>query len=295
MGAVHSMTGSGRAVGTTKLGELTVEVRSVNGRALGVKTKLPPDLHPFERWIEQRVRARLARGSVTVAADLQRDASTEIGQLVERDQFVAVARHLRELAGEAGLALPTVRDVLVVPGVLQQRSAARTSRDPEPALVTVVDEALDALIAERAREGEATGGAVRAEVNLLREHLESVRAHLPSIRDRHRDRLLDRVNDFLRDRAPTLEPEHVIREVALFAERIDVSEETQRLDAHLGKLEETLSGSGPIGRTLDFSLQEALREVNTLGSKTPDAQVAQHVIAMKAAIDRAKEQAANLE
>jgi uncharacterized protein (TIGR00255 family) len=301
--APRSMTGSGRATAHTEGGVVTFELRSVNGRSLHLKTRLPVELQPFEPWFESRLRARLERGTVTITADFEADAPV-VSDIVDAARFAAVAAHLTELARAAGLAAgPSVADVLAVPGVLRSSGAARTagsggrtSRDPAPDCAAVFDRALDELVATREAEGRATVAGMRADLELLRTARAAVLADIPRIRDAYRDRLLERVREFLADRAPALAPPDVVREVALFAEKTDVGEELHRLETHLDAVDARLAdGSGSVGRALDFLLQEVLREVNTLGSKTPDAAVAHHVVAMKGAVERLKEQAANLE
>jgi uncharacterized protein (TIGR00255 family) len=294
--AVRSMTGSGWARGSTSLGEVTVDVRSVNGKGLGVKTRLPPPLQAFEREFEKRVRARLLRGNVSVTATIVRSGAS-LDAVLDVDRFAAAAARLDELAARCGLTEVTIRDVLAIPGVL------RGSQDPPDApddalaedLTDLIDTALDALVEEREVEGSRTVVAITEHVEGLDSLRQEVAQRAPQVSADYRRKLLERVNEFLDDRGATLEDRDVVREVALFADRVDISEELQRLDSHLARLRDTLDAGGEVGRGMEFLLQEVLREVNTIGSKSPDVAVSHAVVDMKSLVDKLKEQAANLE
>lgn len=294
---VHSMTGSGlgRSAPAEGCDQFVVEIRSVNGKGLTVKTRTPAEVQGTERVIDERVRARLRRGSVLVQVSLQR-APSQAAELVDEARFVAVAKHLRRLATEAGVAAPSVADVLRVPGVIASSSSADDLGGETPAgLTEALDRALDALLAARAVEGAATVATCREQLAALANGLATVEARAPELVAAQRERLLERVNEFLAGRGLSIEPDDVVRELAVYAERTDVAEEVQRLGAHIARAHELLDDGGEVGRSFEFLVQEMLRETNTLGSKSPDVQIAHTVVAMKSAIDRLKEQAANLE
>ncbi len=290
---VRSMTGAGRARGAVSIGDAVVEVRAVNGRGLAVKSRLPSDLSGLDREIERVVRARLERGTVTIAVRVERDARSFEASFDEA-VFAATAQRLVDLAARHGLAAVTVADVLGVPGVLRSAGADPIEelwRELEP----LVAEALDGLVHEREREGAATASAMTALVETVEAGRSSVAARAPALQQEYRERLLARVEEFVTARGVQLEAGDVVREVALFADRVAIAEELQRLGTHLSRLRELLAGGGAIGRKLEFLLQEVLREVNTIGSKSPDVAIAHDVVAMKAAVDKLKEQAANVE
>jgi uncharacterized protein (TIGR00255 family) len=136
---------------------------------------------------------------------------------------------------------------------------------------------------------------VLAELGELERDLAAVRVRAPAVVGEHRRKLLQRVNEVLAERAVAVEDKDVVREVALLADRVDVAEEVQRLNAHIARARVEIERGGTIGRTLEFLSQEMLREVNTIGSKTPDVEVAHRVVAMKSAIEKLREQTANLE
>ncbi|MCA8956883.1 MAG: YicC family protein [Planctomycetes bacterium] len=287
------MTGFGVASGETSLGSVAVECRALNHRGLTVKLRLAAECQGFEAALEARVRSRIDRGAVSMAVAVQvrnvPDAVIDLA-LAER-----VVDELRELAQKLGTAV-TLSDVLAFPGVIPvERAGVRLTREVPDDLLALVDAALDALLESRRSEGASTAAAIEEQLDALERASASVAERAPQLAGLYRDRVLQRVNEFLEGRARTMEPGEVVREVAVFADRVDVAEEQQRLAAHLARGRALLAESGPIGRSLEFLVQEMLREVNTLGSKVLDADIAHQVVAMKTAIDRIREQAANLE
>ena len=290
------MTGTGLASGQTELGAAHVEVRSVNCRSLVVKQRLCSECQGLESAVEACVGRALRRGTVLVTIDLTGQVAKE--PILDQAAAERAVAELRELGSR--LSLPgdlCLRDVLMVPGLFTSagNQRPRISWEPPEKLAALLDRALENLIEHRTQEGATTVAVMTEELDRLQELLVQARARAPAVVEDHRQKLLRRVNDFLQGQARPLEATDVIREVALFADRTDVTEELQRLGAHVGKVRENLIGGGSIGRTLEFLLQETLREANTLGSKSQDATLAHIVVAMKSGIDKLKEQAANLE
>jgi uncharacterized protein (TIGR00255 family) len=171
----------------------------------------------------------------------------------------------------------------------------RATREPSAAFSALLERALAVLVAERLREGIATKTAAADLLAAFAAVRDRVERRMPQVLDDYRRKLVARVNEFLADKARALEPSDVIREVALYADRVDATEELQRIAAHLQRARELLSQGGEVGRSLEFLLQELLREVNTLGSKAQDVEIAHAVVAMKAHIDKLRELVANLE
>lgn len=285
--STYSMTGQGAAAGVCEAGALRVEVRSVNGRGLNLKLRLCPEVAGLEGVFDEEVRRFAARGTVTFVVDRAGGSAAP-----DREAMKALAAELRQLARELDMPADlSLRDVLAVaamgrgPGV----------REAGPKLLQLVREALEQWQSHRQRGGAETVAAMMAEVDRLFELQQQASLRAPQLAAEHRERLLSRVREFVEAHGAQVEAGDLVREVAVYAERIDVSEELQRLGAHLGEIREQCRAGGAIGRRLEFLLQEALREANTLGSKSPDVAMAHCVIAMKSAIDRLKEQAANLE
>lgn len=277
------------------MGQVTVELRSVNSRVLSVKTRLGPETQGLEAALESLVRSRLGRGTVSAAIAV---AGTEHASepVVDVELAAKVSSELKQLATRLGVTVE-LSDVLAFPGVVPSKGKAtpRLSRELSAALRDVASQALDQLVDDREREGGAIVTAMREEIERFIQALSAVQVRAPEMVASYRERLLGRVNEFLEGRAQAMETGDVIREVAVFADRVDIAEELQRLGAHVERAEELLAAGGAVGRKLEFLVQEMLREVNTVGSKSPDVAIAHRVVEMKSCVDRLKEQAANLE
>jgi uncharacterized protein (TIGR00255 family) len=269
-----------------------IEVRSVNGRGLSLKLRIPSGCSGFESSLEERLRARLGRGSVLVVVERTANPST----LPDRATLRAVAAELRELAEELQLQQPGLMDVVQAASSGSGRSEASTSRPLPERLGALFDAALDQLLAHRQEEGSQTVAAIVAQLDEFVRLTDVAAQRAPELISEYRARLLQRVQEFVAANVPTPPPAvDLVREVAVYADRVDVAEEFQRLRTHTDALKKLLTEGGEVGRRLEFLLQELLRETNTLGSKSPDTEVAHAVVAMKSCISVIKEQVANLE
>ncbi|MBL8756454.1 MAG: DUF1732 domain-containing protein [Planctomycetes bacterium] len=289
--ATHSMTGVGLAAGPSELGDVRLEVRTVNGRGFACKQRLPAVAWCHETAIEERVRGAVRRGSVTVVLERVQQAPPLPDPAVLRE----VGQSLARLAVDLGLSPPSLADVLQCANV-GRAADSQTSRPLPPRLSALLEAALADLAAHRRSDGAGTVQAICRDLDQFDALRREAAARTPVLAAEYRDRLLARVQEFVQAHLSGPIPAFdVVREVAAFADRVDVAEELQRLSAHLAEVRTTLDRGGEVGRRLEFLLQELLRETNTLGSKSPDPAIAHAVVAMKAAIERMKEQAANLE
>lgn len=282
------MTGTGSASGVTEAGLLRFELRSVNGRTLQLKQRLCREVAGLEAAFEEEVRRVVQRGSVTLVVERASSASV----LPDRARMQKAVDEMRALARDLGLSEQfSLRDVLELAGSAQ----AEFDRDACPKLMALARTAIAELQRHRAQSGADTVAAMIAEIDALDRLRAEAAQRAPGIVEDHRARLMLRLREFVATQGLDLDEGALVREVGLFAERVDVGEELQRLAAHLREIRAVLTQGGAAGRKLEFLLQEALREANTLGSKSPDVAMAHCVVAMKSAIDRLKEQAANLE
>ena len=287
----HSMTGVGFAAGPSEIGELRVEVRTVNGRGFSAKLRLPGSASGYEVAVEDLVRGSVARGSVQVVVERAQGAAA----LPDRELLRSVAESLQRLAGELHLPPPSLADVVQL-ATATGRGDAMTSRPLPPQLRSLLERALAELAAHRRSDGRGTVVAIGAHLDQFAALVAQATARAPALADDYRSRLLQRVQEFVGRHLPAPPPAlDVVREVAMFADRVDVAEELQRLHAHVTEMRAVLQRGGELGRRLEFLLQELLRETNTLGSKSPDITIAHTVVAMKTCLERMKEQAANLE
>lgn len=294
---LQSMTGFGSAEGpvSSRLGA-RVRLVAVNSRFLEVVVRTHPRLDTAELEVMARavLAERVARGKVQVTLELQGLPGQAAGGL-QLDWSVADA--LRDALAQrpAGLDLAplTLSDLLALPGFATGRGELVLSEDETVALRALLLEARDGLVATREREAAVLLPRIEADVVML----EGFRAWLAGANDGVRERLMAR----LRERLTRLldgvavPDERLLAEAALLAERADVAEEVERLAAHLDHLRKLLGSGGPVGKKLDFLLQEILREVNTAGSKCREAGLGEQVVEAKAAVDRLREQLANLE
>jgi len=292
---LRSMTGFGAAAGEAPSGAaLRVEVRSVNHRHLALKLRLPEAMAALETEVEARVRARCERGSISLTVACE-EAQTSSGARVDRAAARALKRELEELAGELGLARELSLDTLAtLPGVIVPAAPSAASEDLSAALLACVERALEALLAMRAREGEALAADLRRNTGALREFVTRIETRMPAVLAAHKAALERRIQELVGARL-TLQPNELAREVALLCDKLDVSEELTRLASHLDQLDGLLAKGGRVGRQLDFLVQELLREVNTIGSKCSDAEAAHLVVEAKTSVERLREQVQNIE
>jgi uncharacterized protein (TIGR00255 family) len=292
---LRSMTGFGAARGEAAGGAtLAVEVRSVNHRHLSVKVRLPETLARLEAEVEARVRAKCERGAVTVHVGVERGAGAEPARI---DHALARRYHreLASLAAELELALPLSLETLVgLPGVLNATASDQEEAALERALYGRVDAALSAMLGMREREGVALEGDLRKNARALAQLAARIEKRMPRVVRASHLALAKRVKALLGD-SQALARNDLAREVALLADKLDVSEELTRLESHLAQLDEFLAKGGRIGRQLDFLVQEIFREVNTIGAKCADATVAHWVIEAKTHVERLREQVQNVE
>jgi uncharacterized protein (TIGR00255 family) len=290
-----SMTGFGRAGSRGRGPRLLCEVRSVNHRFLSTKIRLPSALQQLDAWVEQRVQSRFRRGTIEVAF-YWRDAGERLASRIDARVADHYLEQIRDYLKKRKLRDDVDPQLLFsLPGVLAPADPDEVAADFKPELQRVLDEALDALAKMRAREGERLAKALRREVALVARCVAAVRDRVADTVRAYQQRLDDRLKALLQGQSISPDPQMIAREVALFAERSDVTEELDRLASHETEFEKLLGRSGPVGRELEFLVQEMGREVQTIGSKLQDAAQLALVREAKASLERLREQVANLE
>jgi len=298
--ALVSMTGFGRSRGrlSDRLGA-SVVVRSVNHRYLDVqiRTNLREEVPEVEAVVRSVASDRFQRGRVTAQLNLERHNAAPVGVVVNveavRDVFEQLGRieMPENTTGSLGLG-----DVLAVPGLVSVTAPETIFDDEElSALKKVTAEAVNEAVEMRVAEGTRLGRQIEAELAELTAFVDWFEPRMPDMRQRILERTKERVEALVGSSAATVDPERVVQEAALIADRADVAEEVVRLQSHLETFSERLRAGGTIGRTLDFLCQEIHRELNTLGSKCRELGVAERIIDSKAAAERVREQVQNLE
>jgi uncharacterized protein (TIGR00255 family) len=290
---IRSMTGFGAGRGAAGGEELTVEIRSVNHKFSEVKVRLPRELAALEAGVVRLVKDRLARGGIDVS--LRRTgAAGAMAPRVDAALAEAYARAYAEVQARLGLSDPIrLSDIVSAEGVirLDERDADLDAARAAAGLALAA--ALEALLAMRLREGEALAADLEARLATVESLVARVEVLAPQAVEHHRDRLADRVRELTH--GIQLDPARLAQEVALLADRSDVAEEITRLRSHVGQARQLLAASEPAGRKLDFLVQEMHREVNTIGSKSQHAELSGLVVALKAEVERMREQVQNVE
>ncbi|MCE9637170.1 MAG: YicC family protein [Planctomycetes bacterium] len=291
--SVRSMTGFGAASRETGGFAVRVEARSVNNRGLTISVRAPSFLDAQSAAIEAGVKRRCSRGTVAVAISIQRArnaAPSRIASAVVADY----AEQASILAEELGMHPPSLGDLLRLPGALEDAPAADATEAELATVVEAVDAALDEMIVMRDREGASLAAELRSLVAQLEDAAGRVEARAPAAVLVQRDKLRERLSQLLVP-GQTIPDDLIAREIAVLADRTDVAEEVARLRSHVSQWREALDQGGAVGRRLDFLTQELGREANTVGSKCQDAETTRIVVEMKVAVERLKEQTANLE
>ncbi|HEB96055.1 MAG TPA: YicC family protein [Sedimenticola thiotaurini] len=287
---ICSMTAFARARSEDENGELIWEIRSVNHRFLEPMIRLPEELRSLDPLVREQLTRRLGRGKVDCTLRYHPSSDAVAGVEVN----TRLARQIIDAAEEVGHMLhgsSSVRamDILRWPGVLEQ--AERDMGPVQQQALVLLQQALDDLIAARRREGDRLAGLIRQRVEAMRGYVEQARAAMPRVLEAVKERLRARLAE-LRE---GLDETRLEQEVALLAQRLDVDEEMDRLASHLDEVEQVLQREEPVGRRLDFLMQELNREANTLASKSNDVETTRIGVELKVLIEQMREQVQNIE
>jgi uncharacterized protein (TIGR00255 family) len=289
------MTGFGDGSSDGERLHVTVEVRSVNNKHLKISVRAPESYLTLENDIEKLIRGRLARGTVSVS--LRVDRTGEEGEYaVNRSALRAYSQQLRDLADELHLPPPSdLSAILQLPGVVEESEVRLLEPEDWPVVETAVSAALDKLDDFRATEGAAMAADLSALCDDIERQIGTIQERRPQVAGGYRQRLQERVAELLAEFEITVSEADLVREVALFSERSDINEELTRLGCHVEQVRVLLDSSARAGRKLEFLCQEMFREVNTIGSKANDVEIAHRVVDAKAAIERMREIVQNIE
>ena len=285
---IRSMTAFASGERSTEWGTLGCELRAVNHRFLELGLRLPEELRVLEPALRERVAARISRGKVDLGLRLRQADGGEALQLND-----ALLGRLSALALDVDARFPGVRtqftELLQFPGVLQGRDVDPVALQAEA--LRLLDEVLDQFVAAREREGANLAHAILERVDGIARHAADVRTLMPVIRAGQRSKLELRLADL----AQPADQGRREQELVLWLQKLDVDEELDRLDSHIVEIRRVLAQKDPVGRRLDFLLQEFNREANTLGSKSVDKRTSQVAVELKVLIDQIREQVQNIE
>lgn len=290
------MTGYGWGETSRQGCKVTVELSSVNRKQSEISINLPRELEVLEAQIRDEINPCVARGRVNVRVTLHAVEGKEAQRLhLNKPLARAYARELKKLARELDLSGGVSLDALMrAPGVMQGSDDVADAEDFWPAVRTSLKKGLAMLLEMRSREGGHLRKDLRKRVDIMRKALNKVSRRAPQILKRYREQLTERI------KAAGLDPAHLDedrlhKEVVLFADRSDISEEITRLESHFKQFDSYMKSSEPVGRTLDFLAQEMNREINTIGSKANDSRIAAEVVTLKTELEKFREQAQNVE
>ena len=286
--SIRSMTAFASAERPTEAGRLSCELRAVNHRFLEIGFRLPEELRALEPQLRERIAARIARGKVDVVMRLSGGQGGDGLQL-----NTAYVERLSAIAQDLDAALPSLRvdlaTLLQMPGVLQARDIDAEAFQKEA--LAVMEAALDDFVAAREREGGKLAEAIGERVEGIAKIADEVRTLVPLIRTGQRAKLEARMQEV----AGQLDAGRLEQELVLWLQKLDVDEELDRLASHVAEARRVLKQREPVGRRLDFLLQEFNREANTLGSKSVDRRTSQAAVELKVLIDQIREQVQNIE
>lgn len=296
---IHSMTGFGEAAaGVNGIG-FAMELRSLNNKFFKLSCRLPEELAALEAELEQSLRRVVARGSFVLTVKVKIDDERAASRINE-SVLLSYLGHLETVRNKVHDQAVNIdlTQLLALPGVLQPAyEDEHVIEEARPVVMGLLDKALGKLKQMRCTEGAALAEDLLKQLDVIMDRLAIIRERAPLVVNEYHDKLLRRVGELLAKAELKVNEPDLLKEVAIFADRADISEEITRLTGHVQQFREILSAKAdePAGRTLDFLSQEMLRESNTIGSKCNDAQISRCVVELKSAIDRIKEQVQNVE
>jgi uncharacterized protein (TIGR00255 family) len=289
-----SMTGFGDVRRQDGRRNVSVEIRTVNNRFLKCSIRVPDVYAAFESEIEKLVRATISRGTVNVTIRIERHGDAGRFQL-DAAVLAAYVEQANVAADRAGLTPAGFDAFLALPGVVTERCETDDADAGWPVVASAVDEALRILQTFRRSEGAAMADELRANLGIIETEVGAVAELAPGVVRDFRDRLRERVAELIGEADATVSDSDLIREVSLYADRVDINEELTRLRSHIGQFRGFLDDAQSQGRKLDFLTQELFREVNTIGSKANNVAIAHRVVEMKAAVEKIREILQNIE
>jgi uncharacterized protein (TIGR00255 family) len=292
---IVSMTGFGDASAERSGTHYAVEIRSLNNRFFKPVIKLPENVSGLEPELESTLREHLGRGSITYILKMRMD-SAEAAYHINTQALKCYLEQLQEVKGLDRLVQIDLASLVQLPGVCQEpRDETDEIAKHGDCIRELTQQAIEKLNTMRRREGRSLFDELMKHVNVISNNLLEIGKRAPSVVEDYHKRLTQRVNQLMSKAELKVNEADLIREVAVFAERADIAEEIQRLGHHTEVFAEACRNDEHAGRKLDFITQEMLREANTIGSKANDAQIARHIVEIKGAIDRLKEQVQNVE
>jgi len=291
---LKSMTGYGRAERETALGKVFVETRSVNHRYCDINIKLPKRLASFETRIKELIRSQVSRGRIDVL--LKIDSGEEEKVQLHVDLHLAEQYYRALQALKENLQLKDKITLSLLAGAKDLITAKEEVGEIEPywqEMIPILKKSFQEMDEMKRSEGEALCKDLRLRLENIHQHLGEIKHLFPLRLEAYQNRLHERIRSFLRD--VEVDTNRFQQEVAFLAERADITEEIVRMESHLAQFVLLLEGDEPVGRKMDFLLQEIHREINTVSAKANDAEISQRVVEIKSELEKIREQVQNIE
>ena len=290
---MHSMTGYGKGIAEADGKKITIEIKTVNHRYLDLGLKFPKTFLFLEDSIKKQIGARLTRGHVDMYLSYEQTENAKGGYAVDFELLENYLSIASEIADKSGLS----NDVTVSSLIRNGDIVARAENEEDEALLSELTKsalagALSALVEARAKEGETIKADLISKLDNMQASLNKIKEFAPCVVKDYREKLTARISELIDG---GVDEGRIATEVAIFADKCCIDEEITRLGAHIELMKKTLSLAKPIGRDLDFRVQEMNRETNTIGSKANDLRITEEVLALKNEIEKIREQAQNVE
>jgi uncharacterized protein (TIGR00255 family) len=294
--SMNSMTGCGWGECSHHGLKVTVEISSVNRKQSEISVNLPRELEVLEAQVREEVNRRVARGRISVRVSLHAAEGKEAARVqINAALAEAYVRELRKLAKQLDLSGDLSMELLIrAPGVLESSTRVSNAEEFWPGARKALEDALEMMLRMRAKEGGHLKKDLCERMSTMRKAVGRVRKEAPLVQKRYREQLLERIKAAGLEELQ-IDEERICKEVVLFADRSDISEELTRLQSHFGQFDDCVKSAEPVGRTLDFLAQEINREINTIGSKANDASISREVVVLKTELEKFREQAQNVE
>ena len=291
---MNSMTGYGRGESSRNGAKFTVEISTVNRKQAELSLYLPRELDALENRTRDEINSQISRGRIMARVGFSASANGDSDIKIDTKLAKRYAREYRKLAREMKLKEDLSIDIILrAPGVMQQTEEVLEVEELWPALRKALRSALTDLLRMRAREGVNLKKDLKKRVSLMQKSVLAITRQAPKTTKRHREQLFERLRTGGLEIG--IDEERVMKEVVIFADRIDITEELTRLESHFDQFADCAKVTVPVGRTLDFLSQEMSREINTIGSKANDAQISRWVVALKSELEKFREQVQNVE
>ncbi len=291
---MHSMTGFGRGSATADEGTATVEIACVNRKQAEVVIQSARELNELEPKIRKAVLNTISRGRIQVTIQFERPAGAPPPVRVDLLLVDALESAFECISEHTGRNVsPEASDFLRAPGIIRIEDGGVSAEAAWGPIEKALEVAIEQVLEMRSEEGDDLAKDLSTRLGLLEKTAVAIAALAPARPERYREMLLKRLRDAGLEL--DLQDERVLKELSVFADRCDISEETTRLDSHFRKFREYMAADEPAGRPLDFLCQEIHREFNTIGSKASDAGIAQHVVEAKTELEKIREQVQNVE